>query len=377
MPSLTSIHDTNLLVWALEGLARGVPPGGPLLEVLKGKIEARQAKWGLTEREAEHNRLVEMALNELEIFGLYNRDAKTVTDEGQQLLQRLKSENGRAPLIEHLAPRLLSGFDDVDAFLRFMEKRGDVKIPRVPGKKELGLEVGHRGKKQTDVETPEALQTYIDATFEHIRQHLPDPTVFKKRAAYWQSNSRGKRHYDVVRTIVRDTALADFEYGDVKYKVVRDRLWYLGIVNWSERLPEFEGELCYPLYRRDSSDDDQRRLRIESCVAPLFVSVPGRGEASLKEFIRGLWICFSDLSRRTVGYVPIPELRDASCRSLRISDYAFNELFRRFARACSENKVPFTCNWETADLGEITQKRLPIEVPGIGIRKAVSIHKLS
>jgi hypothetical protein len=51
-------------------------------------------------------------------------------------------------------------------------------------------------------------------------------------------------------------------------------------------------------------------------------------------------------------------------------------VLRRFARACSEDKVPFTCNWETAELGEITQKRLPIEVPGIGIRKAVSIHKL-
>ena len=106
------------------------------------------------------------------------------------------------------------------------------------------------------------------------------------------------------------------------------------------------------------------------------MEVPGRGEAPFKEFIRGLWSCFGELSRRTVGCVPIPDLRDASCRALRISDYAFNELFRRFARACSENKVPFTCNWETAELGEITQKRLPIAVPGIGIRKAVSIHKL-
>ncbi len=35
------------------------------------------------------------------------------------------------------------------------------------------------------------------------------------------------------------------------------------------------------------------------------------------------------------------------------------------------------CNWETAELGEITQKRLPIDVSGIGIRKAVSIHRLS
>ena len=92
------------------------------------------------------------------------------------------------------------------------EQQREIKIPRVPGKKELGIEVGHRGKKQAEVETPEALQLYIDATFDRIKQQLPNPAVFKERATYWQLNSRGKRHYDVVRTIIRDAALADFKY---------------------------------------------------------------------------------------------------------------------------------------------------------------------
>jgi len=376
MASFTSIHDTNLLIWALEGLASGIAPAGPLLDRLKGKIEDRQAKWGLTEREAEHQRLVEMALQELEVLGLYERGTKSVTDEGRHLLHRMQKEKGRAPIIEYLAPRLLSGFDDVDAFLCLLAKRGDIKIPRVPGKRELGLEVGHRGRKKADVETPEALQAYIDVTFERVKQYLPDPGRFKERAAYWQSNSRGKRHYDVVRTIIRDAALADFEYGDVKYKVVRDRLWYLGIVNWSEHLPEFEGEICYSIYKQDQSPADPERLHLGSCIGPLSVAIPGKAQAAFNQFVRELWTRFGELSRRTVGYVPIPDLRDAYCRALRISDYAFNDLFRRFARACSEDKVPFICNWETADIGEITQKRLPIEVPGIGIRKAVAIQRI-
>ena len=375
MASLTSIHDTNLLVWSLEALASGPAPSVALLDRLKSKIEERQKKWGLTEREAEHLRLVEMVLQELQVLGLYDRGDKDVTDAGRTLLQYLAKRKGRAPIIEYITPKLLSGFDDVDAFFNLLDQRGEIKIPRVPGKKELGLEVGHRGKKQSEVETPEALQLYIDATFERVKDLLPNPAAFKERAIYWQSNSRGKRHYDVVRTIIRDAALDDFKYGDVKYKVVRDRLWYLGVVNWSEHLPEFDGEVCYPLYRKGQSENSDF-LTVESCIGLLSLPIPDHGKGTFNEFVRAIWISFSGLSRKTIGYVSIPDLRDSCCRTLRISDYAFNEYFKRFAKACSEDEVPFTCNWETAELGEITQKRLPIEVPGIGIRKAVSIHKL-
>jgi len=375
MPSLTSIHDTNLLIWALEALARDVEAGQALLEHLKAKIEYRQSHWGLTEREAEHARLSDMVLQELDVLHLYDRAGTCLTDDGKRLLERIETEKSRAPIIEYLAPKLLTEFDDVRAFLQLLDQRGDVKIPKVPGKKELGLEVGHRGKRKSEVETPEALQQYIDATFNHIQDHLPDPKVYQERATYWQANSRGKRHYDVMRTIVRDASLADFKYGDVKYKVVRDRLWYLGIVNWSEHLAEFEGEVCYPLYRK-GPNGGPGALRYDTCIGQIGIAAPGKEDASFDEFVRVLWGRFSDLSRRTIGYVPIPDLRDATCRELRISDYAFNDLFRRFAKACLENKVPFSCNWETAQLAEITQKRLPIEVPGIGLRKAVSIHKL-
>ncbi len=276
MASLTSIHDTNILIWALEALAAGVAPAGPLLDRLKAKIEDRQVKWGLTEREAEHLRLVEMALQELEVLGLYDRGTRSVTDAGRHLISVIEKGNSRAPIIEYVAPKLLSGFDDVDAFLELIEQRGEIRIPRVPGKKELGIEVGHRGQKQADIETPEALQLYIEATYSQIKQQLPDPAVFKERATYWQQNSRGKRHYDVVRTIVRDAALADCKYGDVNYKVVRDRLWYLGVVNWSERLPEFDGEVCYPLFKKADSALDPDRLVFKSCVGLLSLAGPGR-----------------------------------------------------------------------------------------------------
>lgn len=375
MPSLSSIHDHNMLVWGLEAMSRGILDEAALLNHLRSKVEQRQAKWGLTEREAQHTRLVEMVQQELEVFELYDRTSRTVTPLGKQLLTQISEEQSRTPIIECFLPKLLGRFEDVEAFLKFLNERGEVRIPRVPGKKELGLEVGHRGKRLSDVETPEALRLYIDATFVKIKDVLPEPNAYWERATYWQANSRGKRHYDVVRTIVRDAALQNFKYGDVKYKVIRDRLWYMCLINWSEHLDEgFDGEVCYPLYEKDPNDVHPTSC-VESPLGPLSIRIPGRSELPFPIFVQGLWSTFQKLSRKTVGYVPIPDLRDATCRAIRLSDYAFNEMLRRFSTMCSRNQQPFTCNWETATLGEITQKRLPVEVPGIGIRKAISIHK--
>jgi hypothetical protein len=375
MPSLASVHDLNVIVWALEALSRGVCDEPALLDHLRQKIEIRQNKWGLTERDPQYNRLVEMVLQELEAFGLYSRAERTLTAEGNDLLARINAEKSRTPIIEFFLPRHLTQFEDVEAFLRFLDERGEVRIPRVPGKKELGLEVGHRGKSIREVETPETLKTYVEATFEKIRDHLPDQQAYWKSAETWQLNSRGKRHYDVVRTIVRDAALVGFKYGAVKYRLVRERLWYLGLINWSEDLKEFDGEVCYPLYRKEGGGLPAAAA-FDSLLGKLYLYVPGLADIPFPGFVQALWTTFQKLSRETVGYVTIPDLRDATCRVLRLSDYGFNELFRRFAEKCSRNQQPFTCNWETAALGEITQKRLPIEVPGLGIRKAVSIHKL-
>jgi hypothetical protein len=314
-------------------------------------------------------------LQELEAFRLYNRAERTLTTEGNHLLDRINTENSRTPIIEYFLPRHLNEFEDVEAFLRFLDERGEICIPRVPGKKELGLEVGHRGKSKREVETPEALKIYVEATFEKIKEYLPNQEAYWKSAEIWQVNSRGKRHYDVVRTIVRDAALVGFKYGAVKYRLVRERLWYLCLINWSEDLKEFDGEVCYPLYRKEEGSLPSAAA-FESPLGKLYVYVPGLADIPFPKFVQALWKTFQRLSRETVGYVTIADLRDATCRVLRLSDYAFNELFRRFAEKCSRNQQPFTCNWETAVLGENTQKRLPIEVPGLGIRKAVSIHKL-
>src|SRR6267142_1716974 len=108
MPSISSVHDTNILVWGLEALSSGITGENALRDHLRRKVEERQAKWGLTEREAQHNRLVEMVVQELEVFGLYDREARSVTAEGTQLLARITEERSRAPIIEFLLPRLLS-----------------------------------------------------------------------------------------------------------------------------------------------------------------------------------------------------------------------------------------------------------------------------
>ncbi len=111
----------------------------------------------------------------------------------------------------------------------------------------------------------------------------------------------------------------------MKFKVIRDRLTYLGIINWSQKLYDFPITKTYSLLDKEYSYQ-RGSVEIRSNDRVLFI--PNPGSKYIKIAIQKMIAAFAKLSRNSVGHVFIPDLRDTSCHELRLSDHHFDKFLK-------------------------------------------------
>jgi len=203
-----------------------------------------------------------------------------------------------------------------------------------------------------------------------------DEHLLSEKVQHWRRVSTSKKLYDFAKTVFRDYFLTIYfrgDFGDIKYKVLRDRLHYFGIINWSEHLLGLDGEMLYSLLWEDKVKKYAKEIKVADKL--YYYSHPSWREIS-KDFVLTLWRVHRDFPTG-VGYVPVMDLRDNICYELKISDYDFDVLLRRAFLEGQKGRIPLKILADPSRI-EGTSKRLPIDFGrGMGLRTYISLERTS
>jgi len=219
-------------------------------------------------------------------------------------------------------------------------------------------------------------QAYISSRWKWVTPLQWNEDLLAKKIEYWIKVSTSPKPYDIAKAAYRDYFLSRYfkeELGDVKYKIIRDRLHYFGLVNYSEHLPDFDGEIMYPLIWNKQKVPYAKPIALLGNT--LYYSKPSWKEIS-KEFLSTLWQTHKSLPG--AGFVPVMDLRDKVCFMLRISDMSFDNLLKQARIEGQRGNTTIRIFADPSDLSarETSKKRMPIDFgadTGMGVRTLISL----
>lgn len=377
MPSVTSNHDPKYHLWGLIGIKNGAQSSADLRECIMKANDDFVRHFRLMIRDSPMQKVGELIALELEQMGYIIRDPNgyRLTEKGMTLSCALENDSSSwNAVIEDFMPTMLSTFEEMRIFVRkILQFENGTFIPKVPAVTEVF------GSSQSYDQTSylQQCKTYISS---HWNWNFPlkwDEGSLSEKIAYWTRESTSTKPSDLAKAIYRDYFLSQYfggELGDVKYKVIRDRLHYFGLVNYSEHLPQFDGEVMYPLVWRAPKLPYARPLVLAGDT--LYMSNPTWTEIS-KDFLSALWEVHQ--SSAGVGYVPVMDLRDKVCLILKISDMSFNNLLKQARIEGQRGNSPIRILADASDLlgRETSKKRIPIDFgreSGMGVRTLISLN---
>jgi hypothetical protein len=313
---------------------------------------------------------------ELEQMGYVRKETDTfsLTEKGKEFVAKLLDNRvARDAVINDFFASMIENFPETRSFLDHLQQLDILYIPSVPSISEAQKILGIQGLPNQE--------TYLEACKQHIqarwrfRQPLSwNEELLTTKIKYWLDVSKSTRDYSIAKTIFRDYFLDTYfkgEFGDVKYKFLRDRFHYFGMVNWSEHLLEFDGEILYSLVWLDERMPYSKKIHLGAEI--YYYSRPAWKEI-FKEFITALWEVYK--KSPGVGYVPVMDLRDSVCYKLKISDYDFDCLLKEAFLEGQKQRIPIKISADPSKIPETSKKRLPVDFgKGMGIRTLIALER--
>jgi len=376
MPSITPTHDPKYHLWGLIGIRNGARSSGELRQYILQRNDAFAQRFRLMVRDSPMEKIGDLIALELEQMGYILRETSgyRLTGKGNELSLALENkETAQAAVTNDFMPTMISTFEDMQIFLeKILGLEDGVFIPKVPSVSEV-----YETTQDFDLSSYlKRCKTYISSKWNWATPLQWNEDILSEKTEHWVEESTSNRPFDLARALYRDYFLARYfggELGDVKYKVIRDRFHYFGLANYSEHLPDFDGEVMYPLIWKE------RKVRYAKTIVldqeTYYHSHPSWQEIS-KEFLSALWEVHR--SSPGVGYVPVMDLRDRICFNLRISDYDFDNLLRQAHIEGQRGHTSIRILADPTNLGgrETSKKRIPIdfgEATGMGVRTLIAL----
>jgi hypothetical protein len=357
------------------GIRNGAKSSDELREHILKCNDKFTRRFGLVIRDSPMQKVGDLIALELEQMGYILRKSSgyQLTEKGNNLATDLEN-NAKAmdAVIRDFMPTMVSTFDDIQIFLKkVLDLEDGIFIPKVPGIFDL------RGMKSNDRATYLKLcRDYISSKWNWGSPLQWDDDLLTKKIEYWVKESTSPKPYDIAKAAYRDYFLSQYfkeELGDVKYKIIRDRLQYFGLVNYSEHLSEFDGEIMYPLIWNKQKVPYAKPMTL---LGNAFYSSNPSWKDISAEFLSTLWQTHKSLPG--AGFVPVMDLRDKVCFILRISDMSFDNLLKRARIEGQRGKTKIRIYADPSDLSarETSKKRMPIDFgadTGMGVRTLISL----
>ena len=132
---------------------------------------------------------------------------------------------------------MISTFEDIQLFVKKMlPSENGIYIPKVPSVSEV-----FPSKQNYDLQAYlEQCKTFISRNWKWSFSSLKwNEDSLDAKINYWTKKSTSEKPFDIAKATYRDYFLDQYfggELGDVKYKVIRNRLHYFGLLNYSEHL---------------------------------------------------------------------------------------------------------------------------------------------
>jgi hypothetical protein len=376
MPSITPTHDPKYHLWGLIGIRNGARSSGELRQYILRRNDAFAQRFRLVVRDSPMEKIGDLIALELEQMGYILRETSgyRLTSKGNNLSLALENkETAQVAVTNDFMPTMISTFDDMQIFLKEILRLGDaILIPKVPNVSEV-----YKNIQDFDLSSYlKRCKTYISSKWTWPFPLQWNEDVLSEKTEHWVKESTSTKPFDLARALYRDYFLNQYfkgELGDVKYKVIRDRFHYFGLANYSEHLPDFDGEVMYPLIWRERKTRYTRPIVLGQ--ETYYYSHPSWQEIS-KEFLSALLEVHRDYPG--VGYVPVMDLRDRVCFKLRISDHDFDNLLRQAYIEGQRGHTPIRILADPTNLGgrETSKKRMPIdfgEATGMGVRTLIAL----
>jgi len=376
MPSVTPTHDPKYHLWGLIGIRTGATSGGELRQYILKRNDAFAQRFSLMIRDSPMEKIGDLIALELEQMGYIVREASgyRLTSKGNDLSLALENkETAQEAVTNDFMPTMISTFGDMRIFLeRILELGEGIFIPKVPSVSEA-----YETTQNFDLSSYlKRCKTYISSKWNWTTTLQWNEDVLARKTEHWVEESTSTKPFDLARALFRDYFLDQYfggELGDVKYKVIRDRFHYFGLANYSEHLPDFDGEVMYPLIWKEPKVRHAKPIVLGEKT--YYYSHPSWQEIS-KEFLSRLWEAHR--SSPGVGYVPVMDLRDRVCFRLKISDFDFDKLLRQAHIEGQRGHTPLRILADPTNLGgrETSKKRIPIdfgEATGMGVRTLITL----
>lgn len=375
MTSVNPINDPKYHLWGLLAISKGMSSSSNVRLFILKRIRLFNRRYRLTTRESPLEKVGEMVVSELEQMGYVQKsnNMSLLTSKGKELCTRLQDrKTARDATITDLMVSMFEAFPEMKIFLDHLQRAdGFVYIPKIPGLGRAKKIV--RKSELSPNDYLQACQRYITTNWKLSRPLNWEKHLLSEKVQYWMRVSTSKKLYDLAKTIFRDYFLTTYfggDFGDVKYKVLRDRLHYFGVINWSEHLLGLDGEMLYSLLWKDKRTKYAKEIRIADKL--YYYSHPSWKEIS-RDFVPTLWRIHKSFPG--VGYVPVMDLRDNICYRLKISDYDFDVLLKRAFLEGQKGRIPVKILADPSII-TVSSKRLPINFgSGMGLRTLIALER--
>lgn len=376
MSSVNVINDPKYHLWGILAIANGMSSYSDIRLFILKRIRAFNGRYNLSTRMSPLEKVGDLVVSELNQMGYVQKENKVVslTSKGKELCAKLQDkQTARDATINDFMVAMYEAFHEIKIFLEHLdEAHGFILIPKIPN---LGTakEIIRKTELSLD-DYLKACQHYITSKWNLGKKLSWNESLLSEKVEYWRRVSTSKRIYDLARTIFRDYFLTTYfggDFGDVKYKVLRDRLHYFGVINWSEHLSGLNGEMLYSLIWKDKKVKYAKEIKMADTL--YYHSYPSWKEIS-KDFVSTLWKVHRNFPTG-VGYVPVMDLRDNVCFKLKISDYDFDFLLKKAFLEGQKGRIPLKILADPSRI-DVSSKRLPINFGrGMGLRTLISLVK--
>jgi len=325
-----------------------------LKKIINNYNDARASKYGFSFKPREVNvKIIEHLLAELEYLKLIRKEEEhmVLTNQGEYVASLIEKRDSRK-LKEVFTKMMLENFSIFEKFLKKikMVSNGEgVPIPLITSYvfDKCGMDFKKIAEKYVDIINkhcpplklvPEKLHKQIENSNIHLLRKRTDKinklqSIIEKFVVFeaFGPDIKSRRVYDFVRS--RSTFLELTNYGNFDFE-------------------GFPAEVTYMISDFAPIFDQARELHYSG--GTIYINYPSfeKIQSSFKDSIMTFWHANKD----NFGYVKVPDLRDAVCRRLKISDNLFDEYIKRLYK-----EEPHWLIFTYGGAGDkITEKRLPI-----------------
>lgn len=356
-----NVHDILYLYSILGGInyrggrvERNHKTFAYLKKVVNDYNEAKASKYGLSFRPREVNvKVIEHLVAELEYLKLIQEDKEhlVLTSQGEYVASLI--EKGASEELRRLFTKLmLENFSIFEYFLKQTKtvSNGEaIPIPFISSDffDRCGMDPSRIAEKCVSILAEHAPALHLDLRELHNSIETAGVKSLGKRT------DKISKLQAVIEKFVILEAFGPVIKSRRVYDFVRSRLTRLELTNYGKFY--FEGLQAYVTYLIcDFTPAFDETVRVEYSKGTVYVNHPSFRK--IHELFKKSLLNFYHVMKDDFGYVRVPDLRDAVCRELKISDNLFDEYIKRIYKE-EPHWLSFTYGGAE---DKVTEKRLPI-----------------